>query len=537
MAFPTSLDTFSNPTATDSQAVVDHAAQHSEANDAIEFIEAKVGINGSAVTTSHDFKLGEVTGTDKAVGKTANQTLTNKTLTSPKINVTSDATGDMYYRDSGGSLARMAIGSNTQILKSNGTTPEWTTDPTIANTPTTDEKAALAGTSGSPSVSNKYVTNADTTGTGSVVRTSKLPFIFSGDGSDGDININSGSFTSGPITSNALTRDAYFDNLTLSGGSLDTAGYRLFIRQKLTRSSSYKISFNATGTGGTGGTGSHFVFGAGSSPGGAAGAAGAARSNGTLWGGKAGVAGTVGADGTPNDSAGTNGTVGSNGLNNAKSLGRNVSAVSGAGGHGGKVADADGGTGGGASSATAAGSEPVMYPHNLTNATWGYDMDGGTLTIYASSNTGGGGGGGGSGESDSLANGISAAGGGGGGGGASAGVMAVFVDEIVDNGSGNLFECIGAAGGNGGVGGNGGTAQNGSLKGCGGGGGGGAGGNGGALILWYSRISVGTLTYSLAGGAGGTGGAKGSTNTTNATNGGNGSAGNTGTAYIHLVTI
>lgn len=85
-SFPTGLDTLTNPLATDKVAVVSHASQHANANDAIEALQAKVGANSSAVTTSHDYKLGEVTGTDKAVGKTATQTLTNKTLTSPTIN-------------------------------------------------------------------------------------------------------------------------------------------------------------------------------------------------------------------------------------------------------------------------------------------------------------------------------------------------------------------------------------------------------------------------------------------------------------------
>jgi hypothetical protein len=83
--FPNTIDQLTNPSATDSVAVVDHAAQHANANDAIEALEAKVGVDGSAVTTSHDYKLSEVTGTDKAVSKTATQTLTNKTLTSPTL--------------------------------------------------------------------------------------------------------------------------------------------------------------------------------------------------------------------------------------------------------------------------------------------------------------------------------------------------------------------------------------------------------------------------------------------------------------------
>lgn len=48
-------------------------------------VEAKIGIDGSAVTTSHDYKLSGVTGSDKAVSKTGTETLTNKTLTAPVI--------------------------------------------------------------------------------------------------------------------------------------------------------------------------------------------------------------------------------------------------------------------------------------------------------------------------------------------------------------------------------------------------------------------------------------------------------------------
>jgi len=51
----------------------------------INAIATKVGADSSAVTTTHDYKLSGVTGTDKAVSKTGTETLTNKTLTSPII--------------------------------------------------------------------------------------------------------------------------------------------------------------------------------------------------------------------------------------------------------------------------------------------------------------------------------------------------------------------------------------------------------------------------------------------------------------------
>lgn len=141
--YPTSLDTLPNPSSSDlmenATQALDHDQQHANANDAIEALEAKVGVNGSAVTTSHDYKLSGVTGTDKAVSKTGSETLTNKTLTSPVINVGSDATGDMYYRNSSGSLTRLPIGTSTNILNVDSSTglPAWITNPSAADASTT----------------------------------------------------------------------------------------------------------------------------------------------------------------------------------------------------------------------------------------------------------------------------------------------------------------------------------------------------------------------------------------------------------------
>jgi hypothetical protein len=67
-------------------------------------------------------------GITDAVTLTGTQTITNKTLTSPKINVGSDATGDIYYRDASGNLVRLALGSNGQVLKITSGLPAWGTD-------------------------------------------------------------------------------------------------------------------------------------------------------------------------------------------------------------------------------------------------------------------------------------------------------------------------------------------------------------------------------------------------------------------------
>lgn len=61
--------------------------------------------------------------------------------------------------------------------------------------PTQAENDALVGTSGTPSSTNKYVTNDDTTGTGLVVRASALASLvkFGGNGADGALTVSSGT--------------------------------------------------------------------------------------------------------------------------------------------------------------------------------------------------------------------------------------------------------------------------------------------------------------------------------------------------------
>lgn len=72
------------------------------------------------------------------VGTTNTQTISGKTLTSPKINVGADATGDIYYRDGSGNLTRLPIGSVGQILDVSGSgIPEWISNPSAANSSST----------------------------------------------------------------------------------------------------------------------------------------------------------------------------------------------------------------------------------------------------------------------------------------------------------------------------------------------------------------------------------------------------------------
>lgn len=81
----------------------------------------------SAATAARTITLPDVTGTLATLAGT--ETLTNKTLTSPVINVGSDSPGDTYYRDAGGLLARLGIGSPYYSLTVTvGGLPTWTNE-------------------------------------------------------------------------------------------------------------------------------------------------------------------------------------------------------------------------------------------------------------------------------------------------------------------------------------------------------------------------------------------------------------------------
>ena len=65
--FPTSLDTLSNPAASD--GLTGHAAQHANANDAIEALQIKVGVDNSGTVSSIDYRLGAIESGASAVNR------------------------------------------------------------------------------------------------------------------------------------------------------------------------------------------------------------------------------------------------------------------------------------------------------------------------------------------------------------------------------------------------------------------------------------------------------------------------------------
>ena len=107
-SFPTSLDALTNPTGSSALTSPDHAGQHADANDAIEALEAKVGVNGSAVTSSLDYKI-----TNNVVLKS---TFTTK--------------GDILATSAASTPTRLAVGTNNQVLtadSSAATGVKWAT--------------------------------------------------------------------------------------------------------------------------------------------------------------------------------------------------------------------------------------------------------------------------------------------------------------------------------------------------------------------------------------------------------------------------
>jgi len=144
--FPTSLDSYA--------ALVDNtdnivAAHPNDRGDAIEALEAKVGVDSSAVSASHDYKFThlpaqvqnwdmgsyefrcQTLNVDVATG-TAPLTITSTTAVDnlsvyiDHLTISSEAQGDVIYND-GSNWARLGAGTDGQFLKTQGAgaNPAW----------------------------------------------------------------------------------------------------------------------------------------------------------------------------------------------------------------------------------------------------------------------------------------------------------------------------------------------------------------------------------------------------------------------------
>lgn len=280
-----------------------------------------------------------------------------------------------------------------------------------------------------------------------------------GDGIDGNVTISSGT--------TVLTRDMYYNNLTLSGsGVLDPAGYRIFCSGILNISAASAGAISRlAGTGSLSGSG-------------VSGGSGAATLSSNSVGGSAQAA-----------NGGASGSAGAAGTQAAQ-----TTAYSGV--FGGQSGD---GGAGGSGQAGAGGASRAARTANFINDIRYLDL---LLTVWidgilkrAPGGVGGPGGSSGAGDGAGW-------GGGGGGGGAGGGVIFISA-RTINRGGATAVGAISAKGGGGGNGGNGGFG--GTNR---GGGGGGSGGGGGFVYLIF-RFLTGTAAANCIDVTAGDGGAAG----------------------------
>lgn len=84
-SYPTSKQSFTNPSGTSDTNVVDHAGMHTNTNDTLGALQDTLGYSADTATSVLG-RLSAITGSDVAVGKSATQTLLNKTLVAPVVN-------------------------------------------------------------------------------------------------------------------------------------------------------------------------------------------------------------------------------------------------------------------------------------------------------------------------------------------------------------------------------------------------------------------------------------------------------------------
>lgn len=192
--FPTNLD--SNSVATGATQITSTGYNNHSVQ--IEALEAKVGVNSSAVTTSHDYKLSGVTGSDKAVSKTGTETLTNKVL--------SDSTTTFGNVSDTTKALKMSLGGAT-TAKTMTIVSSHTNDRTITLPNATD---TLVGKNTTDTLTNKTLTS---------------PVIQTGLTATGLITNTMLSTSAGELGGAWTTWSPSYVNLTAGNGVLDYARY------------------------------------------------------------------------------------------------------------------------------------------------------------------------------------------------------------------------------------------------------------------------------------------------------------------------
>ena len=100
--FPTTIDSLTNPQPADPLNSPSHSTQHINSNDAIEALEAKVGVDSSAVTTSLDYKVSNTSSSNPGHKHTLADGATDVTSTTAELNLldgVTSTTAELNYTD------------------------------------------------------------------------------------------------------------------------------------------------------------------------------------------------------------------------------------------------------------------------------------------------------------------------------------------------------------------------------------------------------------------------------------------------------
>ena len=438
---------------------------------------------GTTTLTNTSSYYQQFTGTST---QTVVMPVTSTLITGWTFHIVNNSTGNLTVNSSGGNLIITVLPGTTAMLTCVGTTlttaADWEAGLTDFSTYTGTSGSVVM--SGSPTITNPTIAsilNSGTltvpTGGGTLATTENIDTsvnileksIFFGDGSDGDVTINSA------VT---LTRDMYYNNLTITtGGTIRTQGYRVHVAGILDVTGAQANAFT------------HNTV------------TGVAQAGGNASGATAGTAGAT-SDAGPinalNGAAGGAGQVGSPVPGGAGGSIANTTSVFPVGTYSGAVGGAGTSSAGGAGAGGTHTSPTLTFGARRAWIDW-TPLAAGKLMVAA----GGAGGGGGGGNSGGTS-------GGGGGGGAGCYGLSIYANTI-NRSSGtaaSFINMIGGAGGNGAAG---------SSAGHGGGGGG---GQGGFVYIVYGTLT-GTSKAAAIKTTGGTGGNAGGT----ATGGAGGSSG------------
>lgn len=163
MAYPTTIDSFTTHVNGD---VIDPAYDNAQ-QVALVALETKVGVNGSADNTSHEYKVANITGGDQAIGASQTVTVTNKKLSDSTTTIVANADTTKGFR--------FSIGGTTGIIGFIATA--FTTAKTLTLPDATD---TLVGKATTDTLTNKKLSDSTTTIVANADTTKGLSFSIAG---------------------------------------------------------------------------------------------------------------------------------------------------------------------------------------------------------------------------------------------------------------------------------------------------------------------------------------------------------------------